>query len=228
MDFSRKEKNNRKKYKNIKKKTTFSKLYEEDLKCLDIFLIIGAIIIFFISFPNTLITVIHLSLIFILIISIFALIAEIIIIAISKYRQTKLPLTKEELANLNIESIDDYANFLYKYLFHGTPKDEVLYLITVSALINFKEECIQKQLLIYSCFDEQWGKFEFSTHNFEQNINTYFSYDGHSFHINEENQSEKYCDPTKLELKTSKSIALDLCLEVFNGTKYEDIVYRKR
>lgn len=143
---------------------------------------------------------------------------------ISRYRQTKLPLTKEELDKLNIKTIEEYAEFLDNFLFQYAPKIEMLYLITIYTIVNFKEEYIRSHILIYApnIISEETVN---SPIFLERHINDYFSYNGSLIYPDEINRlNYRYNDATKIKVKISRNRALELCLQVFRDTKYEEVV----
>lgn len=199
----------------LKKKISLFELYKNELTTIAVIAMLLIMGICMIIFPVT----IYIALGFIM----FVALVQTFQWVVSRYRQTKLPLTKEELDKLNIKTIEEYAEFLDNFLFQYPPRVEMLYLITIYTIINFKEEYIRDHILIYTpnIISEETAN---SPIFLERHINDYFSYNGSLIYPDEINHlNYRYNDPAKIKVKISRNRALELCLQVFRGTKYEEV-----
>lgn len=111
----KKEKIPKNNYKKLRKKTSFKKIYKDEISIAFLIILIIAFMVSVI-FSKIARTVYLFALMLIFSIEMIDYVIKQIIRAakwmISRYRQTKLPLTKEELNSLDIKTIKEYADFL--------------------------------------------------------------------------------------------------------------------
>lgn len=218
----KKEKIPKNNYKKLRKKTSFKKLYKDEISIAFLIILIIAFMISVI-FSKIARTVYLFALMLICSIEMIDyVIKQIIRVAkwmISRYHQTKLPLTKEELNSLDIKTIKEYADFLDEYLYHNRPKLNLMYLITIHTIINFSDEFINN---VPAFNTPNFRRYNYNNNDIiESFLHKYFIYDNKFISVD---AASNYFDSSKVEFIHSKEVGIGLCCNVFADTCYEKLI----